>query len=235
MPERLLARFMRGAGYVLTGNAPADWFGPQNPLPPQAPPDVAGRQFDYPFGFNLAVTPRSWEPTGFAELRGLAESYDLLRAVIETRKDQMERLTWRIRPRAPTPTGGASDPRLVALTQFFECPDKHHGWASWLRMLLEDLLVIDAPTLYKERTRGGAIYALDVIDGASIKRLIDDWAARRRRPHVRKAYGFSPVEQVQIERQHRAAPADLSAAVLHRGKHPRSVDRRAGELESGPD
>jgi hypothetical protein len=226
MPERLLARFMRGAGYVLTGNAPADWFGPQNPLPPQAPPDVAGRQFDYPFGFNLAVTPRSWEPTGFAELRGLAESYDLLRAVIETRKDQMERLTWRIRPRAPTPTGGASDPRLVALTQFFECPDKHHGWASWLRMLLEDLLVIDAPTLYKERTRGGAIYALDVIDGASIKRLIDDWGRTPappspayqqilkgmpavdytadeliyapRNPRVHKAYGFSPVEQVQM-------------------------------------
>jgi hypothetical protein len=81
MPERLLARFMRGAGYVLTGQAPADWFGPQNPLPPQAPPDVAGRQFDYPFGFNLAIAPRSAEPTGFAELRGLADNYDLLRAV----------------------------------------------------------------------------------------------------------------------------------------------------------
>jgi hypothetical protein len=66
---------------VLTGNAPADWFGPQQPLSPQAPPEVAGRQFDYPFGFNLAFTPRSWEPTGFAELRALADSYDLLRTV----------------------------------------------------------------------------------------------------------------------------------------------------------
>src|SRR5580692_5746133 len=127
MPDRFLARLARSAGYVLTGNAPpnlagADWFGPQNPLPPQAPQAVAGRQFDYPFGFNLAVTPRSWEPTGFAELRGLADSYDLLRAVIETRKDQMERLTWRIRPRALVSAGPISDPRLVALTQFFASP-----------------------------------------------------------------------------------------------------------------
>ncbi|HWE72481.1 MAG TPA: phage portal protein [Stellaceae bacterium] len=224
MPDKLLARFVRSAGYVLTGNAPADWFGPQQPLPPQAPPDVAGRQFDYPFGFNLAVTPRSQERTGFDELRGLADSYDLLRSVIETRKDQMERLTWRIRPRALVQTGSTSDPRLSALTQFFHCPDRRHGWASWLRMLLEDLLVIDAPTLYKRRTRGGALYALELLDGATIKRLIDDWGRAPlppayqqilkgvpavdyaadeliyapRNPRVHKAYGFSPVEQVQM-------------------------------------
>ena len=226
MPERLLARFMRGAGYVLTGQAPADWFGPQNPLPPQAPPDVAGRQLDYPFGFNLAIAPRSAEPTGFAELRGLADNYDLLRAVIETRKDQMERLTWRIRPRALAQTDSASDPRLSAATQFFEAPDRRNGWAAWLRMLLEDLLVIDAPTIYKRRTRGGALYALELLDGATIKRLIDDWGRTPlppapayqqilkgvpavdyaadeliyapRNPRIHKAYGFSPVEQVQM-------------------------------------
>ncbi|HEX3973199.1 MAG TPA: phage portal protein, partial [Stellaceae bacterium] len=226
MPDRLLARFMRSAGYVLTGNAPAAWFGPQQPLPPQAPPDVAGRQFDYPFGFNLAVTPRGQERTGFDELRGLADSYDLLRSVIETRKDQMERLTWRIRPRAFVQTGSTGDPRLSTLTQFFHCPDRRHGWATWLRMLLEDLLVIDAPALYKRRTRGGALYALELLDGATIKRLIDDWGRTPlppapayqqilkgvpavdyaadeliyapRNPRVHKAYGFSPVEQVQM-------------------------------------
>lgn len=226
MPDGLLARLARSAGYVLTGQAPAAWFGPQQALPPQAPPDVAGRQFDYPFGFNLAVTPRGAEPTGFAELRGLADSYDLLRAVIETRKDQMERLTWRIRARALAQTGRASDPRLSALTQFFRAPDRRHGWAAWLRMLLEDLLVIDAPTLYKRRTRGGALYALEPLDGATIKRLIDDWGRTPappapayqqilkgvpavdyaadeliyapRNPRVHKAYGFSPVEQVQM-------------------------------------
>ena len=93
-------------------------------------------------------------------------------------------------------------------------------------MLLEDLLVIDAPALYKRRTRGGALYALEVLDGATIKRLIDDWGRTPlppapayqqilkgvpavdygadeliyapRNPRVHKAYGFSPVEQVQM-------------------------------------
>ncbi|HVA13448.1 MAG TPA: phage portal protein [Stellaceae bacterium] len=228
MPERFLARLARGAGYVLTGNAPAAWFGPQHPLPPQAPPEVAGRQFDYPFGFNLAATPRSWEPTGFAELRALADAFDLMRLVIETRKDQMERQTWRIRPRSLAANSDVADadPRVAALTAFFRCPDRQHGWATWLRMLLEDLLVIDAPTLYKRRTRGGALWALELLDGATVKRLIDDWGRTPappmpayqqilkgmpavdytadeliyapRNPRVHKAYGFSPVEQVQM-------------------------------------
>ena len=41
----------------------ADWFGPLNPLSPIAPPDVAGRRFDYPPGYNLVTRPRAYEPT----------------------------------------------------------------------------------------------------------------------------------------------------------------------------
>ena len=123
MAEGFIARLARGLGYAVSGDAPS-WFGPQAPLPPVAPPEVAGRQFDYPFGFNLAVTPRSGEATGFAELRGLADAHDLLRAVIETRKDQMARLTWRIRPRALQASGAARDPRIAAITGFFAEPDR---------------------------------------------------------------------------------------------------------------
>ena len=69
---------------------------------PIAPPDVAGRRFDFPPGYNLVTRPRAYEPVGFDELRGFADAYDLLRLVIETRKDQMERQRWRVRPRDPT-------------------------------------------------------------------------------------------------------------------------------------
>ena len=79
----------------------ADWFGPLNPLNPIAPPDIAGRRFDFPVGYNLVIRPRAYEPVGFHELRAFADAYDLLRLVIETRKDQMERQRWRIRPRDP--------------------------------------------------------------------------------------------------------------------------------------
>jgi hypothetical protein len=51
------------------------------PPPPAAPAEVAGRQFDYPAGFNLNSAPRAGEAVGFAELRGLADAWDLLRTV----------------------------------------------------------------------------------------------------------------------------------------------------------
>ncbi|MGN8097172.1 hypothetical protein [Methylobacterium sp. 22177] len=54
---------------------------------PLAPAEVAGRRFDYPPGYNLNTTARAYEPVSFAQLRRLADGYDLLRLVIETRKD----------------------------------------------------------------------------------------------------------------------------------------------------
>src|SRR6185437_2890319 len=71
---------------IVTGT-PSDWFGPQNPMAPIAPKEVAGRVFDFPSGYNLNVKPRAYEPITFGQLRAFADSYDLLRLVIETRKD----------------------------------------------------------------------------------------------------------------------------------------------------
>jgi HK97 family phage portal protein len=160
-------------------------------------------------------------------MRALADSYDLLRLVIETRKDQVERMRWNIRPKvqAGTPTpAAAGDPRVAALEAFFRKPDGTHRWGTWLRMLLEDLFVIDAPALYKARSVGGALLALEPVDGATIKVLIDDQGRTPaapdpayqqvlhgvpkadfdrdmliylpRNPRTAKIYGFSPVEQI---------------------------------------
>ena len=48
-------------------------------------------------------------------------------------------------------------------------------WKTWLRSLLEDMFVIDAATLYCQRSRNGQLCALQQLDGATIKRVIDDW------------------------------------------------------------
>jgi hypothetical protein len=158
----------------------ADWFGPLDPLAPIAPPDVAGRRFDFPPGYNLVTRPRAYEPIGFHELRAFADAYDLLRLVIETRKDQMERQRWRIRPRAAEQKRGAApdagmDARIAEIETFFHKPDGQTRWKTWLRALLEDMFVIDAATLYCRRTRSGQLCALAQLDGATIKRVIDDW------------------------------------------------------------
>ena len=82
LAPHFVQRAVEGLRYIISGVTPATWFGPMQPLPPQAPPEVGGRQFDYPVGYNLAITPRSDEPISFAQLRALADGYDLLRTVI---------------------------------------------------------------------------------------------------------------------------------------------------------
>lgn len=164
-------------GGAYGGGEGANWFGPSNPQTPFAPPQVAGRLFDYPAGYNLQTRPKSYEPIGFETLRQFADAYDLMRLVIETRKDQIARLKWNIKPRDPRAVvEGDLKERMEKIRAFFIRPDKVHFWDAWLRMILEDLLVLDAPVLHVRRTRGGELYALEQIDGATVKRVIDDYA-----------------------------------------------------------
>ena len=222
----LLTRVAQGLRWVVGAEAPEDWFGPMDPLPPSAQ-QVIGRQFDYPSGYNLVTQPRQAEPISFEQLRGLADAYDLMRLAIETRKDQIAKLSWIIRPRTGLngqPRAAHDDPRISQVSDFFARPDREHGWDSWLRMVVEDMLVIDAATLFPRRDYAGRLLALEPIDGATIKRVLDDrgrtpeppypayqqilkglpavdyrsdelfYLPRNVRSH--RVYGYSPVEQV---------------------------------------
>lgn len=216
----VVARVAAGIRYAFTGRGP-DWFGPQQPQQAQAPDSVAGRRFDFPVGFNLRSQPRQDEGITFGQLRALADNYDLLRLVIETRKDQLSKMRWAIKPRDAEKK---PDDRCKQAEDFFALPDREHGWDEWLRMLLEDLMVIDAPTIYPRKTKGGALYALEPMDGATIKRVLDNGGRtplppeaayqqvlkglpavnytreeliyRPRNLRTHKVYGLSPVEQV---------------------------------------
>jgi Phage portal protein len=221
----IFARLAKATRYAITGASPDAWFGPQQPLGPVAPPEVKGRQFDYAFGANLNYNPRSEGGVSFAELRALADALPLLRAVIETRKDQIAAQNFTVRQRWRADRPDAS-PRIDAALRFLSRPDRGRSFADWLRVLIEDLLVIDAATIYPRYTRSGALYSLDVIDGATIKPLIGDdgrapqapdpayqqilhgmpaadfsadellYLPRNGRAH--KIYGMSPVEQIAL-------------------------------------
>jgi Phage portal protein len=225
LTPNVFVRLAQATRYAITGVGPDSWFGPQQPLQPQAPPDVKGRQFDYPFGANLNYVPRSEGGISFAELRALADTLPLLRAVIETRKDQVaaQNFTVRARTRADLPDESA---RIDKALTFLARPDRCRSFGDWLRMLLEDLLVIDAATIYPRYDRGGSLYSLDVIDGATIKPLIgedgrapeppdpayqqvlhgvpaadfsaDELLYLPRNARAHRLYGMSPVEQVAL-------------------------------------
>jgi len=197
-------------------------FSPGYPLAPLEAERV--RLWDYPVGVNTIYSPRSYEAVSFEELRRLADAHDITRLAIETRKDQVERLDWSIRVKGGKPATREAAARAAAVAAFWRRPDGERPFATWLRELLEDLLVLDAPAIELRRNRGGALIGLDVIDGATIKVLVDETGRRPRppapayeqvikgrpwklltsdellylprnpRPH--KAYGFGPVEQI---------------------------------------
>jgi hypothetical protein len=182
------------AGIVLgTG---ADWFGPLNPMTPIAPPEVVGRAWDFPPGYNLITRPRSYEIVDFPMMRALADSYDLLRLVIETRKDQITKIKWKIRTKEEATdkkakTTAKQQDQIDEVEDFLERPDGLNRWKPWLRSLLEDVFVLDAPALYMQRNRGGRLIALKQVDGALIKPIIDDWG-RTPQPQARGGTMFYP-------------------------------------------
>lgn len=226
--EVALAQPSIGFGYTVNGNqgGAGNWFGPGQPMTPQAPPSVSGRAFDYPTQVNMLSQRRATSVFGFDTLRAFADGYDLLRLVIETRKDAMERLRWVIQLRdSKEKITPQKRNRMNEITKFFLKPDRENDWNTWLRMLLEDLFVIDAATLHRRRTKGGKLYALDQIDGATIRRVLDDSGRtpedpndtayqqylhgvpavnyrnsdiyyRPRNKRIHKIYGYSPVEQI---------------------------------------
>src|SRR5262249_32503666 len=150
---------------------------------PLVPPEREQvRLWDFPVGYNTTYTPRSYEAIGFDELRALAESHDITRLAIETRKDQIEKLEWVIKSRNEKTRGADAAARIDRLTEFWRRPDGEQPFATWLREALEDVLVLDAATFELRRNRGGDIIGLDVIDGSTIKMLLDDTGRRPRPP-----------------------------------------------------
>jgi 8-oxo-dGTP pyrophosphatase MutT (NUDIX family)/S-adenosylmethionine/arginine decarboxylase-like enzyme len=219
--------------FQIEGAGAGAWFGPWQPIMPMAPGIVAGRQFDYTTGLNINYIPRGDSPVTFEMLRSLADNLPLLRIVIEKRKDQIAGWNWDIQPKRiakdkrkrKTVAPDKEDPDVAAVEAFLAMPDRRHSFHLWLRMLLEDMLVVDAACLYPRTTKGGKLYSLDVVDGSTIKQLIgedgrpplpedgpayqqilhgvpaadftlDELLYLPRNLRSNRLYGYSPVEQV---------------------------------------
>jgi hypothetical protein len=216
---------IQSQGELLGAAVSAADFSPGQPISPVREEPI--RVWDFPVGVNTTITPRGNEPFGFHALRAFA-NVELVRMAIETRKDQLERLDWQIKAsdEKAAKKDKTSQSRIDKVRKFFKKPNGTDSFATWLRLLTEDLLVIDAPALERLRNRGGDLIGLDVVPGDTIKCLVDQtgrrpqppypafeqiikgrvwntltaedliYAPRNRRPN--HLYGFSPVEQIVV-------------------------------------
>lgn len=154
------------------GAALQSQFGPGQP-PETAWGDEPPRLFEYASGANLATVPRAgYGVLPFPVLRALAQSSKEIRLNIELIKRTVRGLEWEIKARDDALVDGYQR-ETQSLTKFFERPDGVNDFDAWVNMLLEDLLVIDAVTIYPETDDAGRILSLDLVDGATIRPLLD--------------------------------------------------------------
>ncbi|HEX8733625.1 MAG TPA: phage portal protein [Ktedonobacterales bacterium] len=167
--------------------APAAWLTetfppglPIRPTPGLSGPDGVPRQWAFPVGYNIAQLPRATEQATFAQLRSLAALYDGAQLCERVYFDVLGRLELRALPRAEllAEDGRPTSPQWREATRrveaFLESPDQTQDLRAWLVAFVRDLLEIDAVAIYTRRTRGGGLHALELVDGATIKPLLDN-------------------------------------------------------------
>ena len=168
--------------------------GALNPLNPNTGrPDP--RRFEYLVAQNINVSENRLVP--FKTLRAAADQIDILRRCIEVRKAKLTGLEWDIvltnsaSERISAESGGSHlramadarekfAPEIARLRKFWETPDPANGlgFTDWLSMAIEEMDVLDALAIWPQATVGGDIRGFQILDGSTIKPLIDDRGMR---------------------------------------------------------
>lgn len=182
-------------------------FGPLAPMRPM-PLDVNAPGADrpepritqYPVGFNLPQQPgaEGLKLVPFQVLRQLADVYSVVRACIQLRKEEVLGLDWDIVPtdekskamQFNTAEMTEFQSRRKEALAFFQRPDtNYHTYHSWLSAVLEEMLVIDALSIYLHPTRvpgkglfGSDLASLDILAGEYIRPLLDNRGGRPQPP-----------------------------------------------------
>jgi hypothetical protein len=150
------------------------WMGPGQPPASSVPEGTPSRGWDYPAYWNVFNDPRGAKAResggiGFAELREMAKQTHV-RAAITTVIDKQKKKEWAftVRPLPGERPGDAekratTDPRIAEIVNFFEQPDGE-----------QEILEIDAGVVYNWPAANGRPFALEVWDGGTIMRLIDE-------------------------------------------------------------
>lgn len=153
------------------------------------------RRYEFQVAQNINVSDNRLVP--FKTLRAVADQVDIVRRCIEVRKAKLTGLKWDIvlseaaTERIISETGGNHlqalakareqfSPEIGRLRKFWETPDPQNGlsFVDWLNMSLEEIDVLDAWAIWPQVTVGGEIRGFQVLDGSTIKPLLDERGMR---------------------------------------------------------
>lgn len=176
-----------------------DNFGPSNPLTPAGldpvrqdtgRPEPRGSEYDV--SWNLRLNGDRHIP--WSVLRDAAENVDIISGAIRIRKKHVrsQKWCWTVSSTAiqkayqADPRRGQDDiaaemrdkfgPEIDRLTAFWDNPWRGHlrgGLGAWLNMLQEEVITLDALAIYPQRTIGGDVHSFRILDGSTIKPLLD--------------------------------------------------------------
>jgi hypothetical protein len=202
----LLAGIPFGPGIPITPGA----INPVNPITGRPEP----RRYEYQVAQNINITETRNVP--FKTLRAAAEQIDILRRCVEVIKGKVSGLEWDIvlgqdASEKIVATSGGDHVRAMVkaredfndeidrLRTFWENPDKANGltFTDWINIALEEMLVIDALAVWPQKTVGGDLFGLQILDGATIKPMLDDRGMRPMPPQAayqQILYGFPRAE-----------------------------------------
>jgi len=192
-------------------------FGPGTPLLP-APldptrPDTGRaepRIYEYPVSWNIPGINHRLVPW---QVLRQAANVGVIRDCIRIRKNEVTSLEWDITlTQDAVEAAQRKDPgksradieqdlqKQLAdvrqrVTAFWKKPDRGNGLAfgDWMTEALEEHLVLDALAIYPRFTYGGELYSLEILDGSTIKPLLDHRGGRPLPPYPayqQILYGF---------------------------------------------
>lgn len=146
---------------------------PGAPLPPTLPPGSEPRQWFPWAGYNLAFTPRAEtsDLTPFQILRNLATVCDPVKNAMSDVKGEVLGFGWDVKAKDGQKQAKTSE--IASVKAWLKRPDGHHDFQAWLAMLMDEVLVIDALSLYRRRAMDGTPHSLVILDGTTIKPLVD--------------------------------------------------------------
>jgi hypothetical protein len=188
-------------------------MGPGSPLysaPLNVPNLATGqadpRRYEYPVSWNLIQD--AGRLVDWSTLRSAAREVDIIAQCIRVRRTEQSSLEWDITPtRRTIEANGIKSTQdkntllekysgeIARLVEFWSEPDTTNGytWPEWLEMLIHESLVTDAVSIYPRFTYGGDLSSLELIDGSTVKPLLDERGNRPHRPapaYQQWLYGF---------------------------------------------